>query len=165
MNCSVLRTLKDEYWYHSFKMILCRAFTKHITTNNCQNALTFSSFPKLYCKIIWSRTAHYLVHILIRFLLMFTSKNDDNEKRLKKSFCEYVVMVDYALCKKWENPYELKKGWEIEHVKRKNGSGTNIKITLIDTIAKSESILFCRSYPLKSVYLFKCIIFFGLKTV
>ena len=80
---------------------------------------------------------------------MFTSKNDDDEKRLKKSFCEYVVMVDYALYKKWENPYKLKKGWEIEHVKRKNGSGTNIKITLIDIIAKSESISILSLVPFK----------------
>ena len=141
--------MKNRYWYNSYKMILYRPFYHSYNNQQLSKCTYFFIIPKLYCKIIWSRTAHYLVHILIRFLLMFTSKNDDNEKRLKKSFCEYVVMVDYALCKKWENPYKLKKGWEIEHVKRKNGSGTNIKITLIDIIAKSESIFILSLVPFK----------------
>ena len=47
-----------------------------------------------------------------------------------------------------------KKGWEIEHVKRKNGSGTNIKITLIDIIAKSESIFVLSLVPFKIPFFF-----------
>ena len=47
-----------------------------------------------------------------------------------------------------------KKGWEIEHVKRKNGSGTNIKITLIDIIAKSESIFVLSLVPFKITFFF-----------
>ena len=142
--------IKQLYMHELFSQtILCRAFYQTYYNQQLSKCTYFFIIPKLYWKIIWSRTAHYLVHILIRFLLMFTSKNDENEKRLKKSFCEYVVMVDYALYKKWENPYKLKKGWEIEHVKRKNGSGTNIKITLIDIIAKSESIFILSLVPFK----------------
>ena len=42
--------------------------------------------------------------------------------------------VDNLYCKKHQTTRINKKGLlEIEHVKRKNGSGTNIKITLIDS--------------------------------